>query len=178
MPAFTVRYNPIPTEDMRSRLGDFARLNGASVSWQDSTVFDRSYALIEGASAGSFGAHGGATVFETPVIALAIRPNVAEALPALHDAVGGRGRPAGVLSCETVSGAVVVEWNLDRTPARVVLALIDAELARFHSGRVNELLSPLPLAWWTAIASDGLQAPEIAPDRVLEALIEEHHVAP
>ena len=178
MPAFTVRYNPIPTDDMRSSLGDFARRNSASVSWQDHAAFDRSYALVEGASAATLRAHGGATVFETPVIAMAIRPNVAEALPALTDAIGGPGRPAGVLSCETVSGALVLEWNLDRTPARIILALIDTELARFQGGRVNELLSPLPLAWWTAIASDGLQAPEIAPDRVLEALIEERHVAP
>ena len=178
MPAFTVRYNPIPREDVRSSLGDFARRNGAAVNWQDNAALNRSYALIEGASAGSLGTQDGATVFETPVIALAIRPNVAEALPALEAALGGQGRPAGVISCETVGDALVVEWNLDRTPVDLVLAVVDEELARFHAARVNELLSPLPLAWWTAIAGAGLQAPEIAPDRVLEALIEEHHAAP
>ncbi len=178
MPAFTVRYNSIPREDLRSSLGEFARRNGAAVAWQDNAAFNRSYALIEGASAGSLETHAGATVFETPVIALAIRPNVAEALPAVAEALGGAGRPDGVLSCEIVSGAVVVEWNLDRSAADMVLAVIDIELARFRAARVNELLSPLPLAWWTAIASAGLQAPEIAPGRVLEALIEERHVAP
>lgn len=178
MSAFTVRYNSIPDEDVRSSLGDFARSNGASVSWHDDAAFDRSYALIEGASAGSLATQAGATVFETPVIALAIRPNVPEALPAIADALGGPGRPAGVVSAEMLGGAVVVEWNLDRSPADTILALIDVELARFGAARVNELLTPLPLAWWTAIANAGLQAPEIAPDRVLEALIEEHHVAP
>jgi hypothetical protein len=178
VPDFTVRYDSSPDEDVRSSLGDFARRNGAAISWQESAAFNRSYALIEGAGAASLGTQAGATVFETPVIALAIRPNVPEALPALMDAFGGSGRPAGVLTCETVAGAVVVEWNLERSAADTILALIDVELARFHADRVNELLSPLPLAWWTAIASAGLQAPEIAPDRVLEALIEEHHVAP
>ncbi len=178
MPAFTVRYNSIAGEDRRSSLGDFARRNGAGVTWQDSSAFNRSYALIEGTSAESLETQAGATVFETPVIALAIRPNVAEALPAIADALGGPGRPAGILSCETILEAVVVEWNLDRSPADIILALIDVELARFGAERVNELLSPLPLPWWTAIASAGLRAPEIAPDRVLEALIEKHHVAP
>lgn len=178
MPAFTVRYNPIPREDVRSSLGDFARRNGGAVAWQDNAALNRSYALVEGASAGSLETQDGATVFETPVIALAIRPNVAEALPVLEDALGGPGRPAGIVACETVADALVVEWNLDRTQVGLVLAVIDVELARFNAARINELLSPLPLAWWTAIASAGLQAPEIAPDRVLEALIEEHHAAP
>jgi hypothetical protein len=178
VPAFTVRYNPIPTDDARSSLADFARRNGATVSSRDDAELDRTYALIEGASAGSFEGRGGATVFETPVIALAIRPNVAEALPAIQDALGGPGRPSGVVSCELAAGAIVIEWNLERTPADVVLAAVDVELARFGAARVSELLTPLPLAWWTSIASAGLSAPEIAPDRVLEALIEEHHVAP
>lgn len=178
MPAFTVRYIPTTRDETRSSLADFARRNGAELSWQDNAAFERSYALVEGAAAGSLETQDGATVFEQPVIALAIRPNVPEALPALLEALGGPGRPDGVRSCEEIAGALIVEWNLDRTAADVVLALIDIELARFGAARTSELLTPLPLAWWTAIASAGLQAPEIAPDRVLEALIEEHHVAP
>ena len=178
MPAFTVRYNSIPADDVRSSLGEFAHRNGATVTWLEHAALSRSYALIEGTSAGSLDMQAGATVFETPVIALAIRPNVPEALPALADALGGPGRPSGVMSCETVAGAVIVEWNLERSPADTILALVDVELARFRASRANELLTPLPLAWWTAIASAGLQAPEIAPDRVLEALIVEHHVIP
>ena len=178
MPAFTLRYTPVPGDETRSPLADFARRNGTAVSWQDNAAFNRSYALVEGATAGSLEIQDGATVFESPVIALAIRPNVPEALPALLEALGGPGRPDGVYACEEIDGAVVVEWNLDRTPAGVVLALVDIELARFGAARTSELLTPLPLAWWTSIASAGLQAPEIAPDRVLEALIEEHHVAP
>jgi hypothetical protein len=116
-------------------------------------------------------------VFDSAVIALAIRPNVAEALPALQDALAGSGRPAGVLGFESDGTTATVEWNNEVTSAEVILAIVDIELARYGAARVTELLTPLPLEWWTSIAQAGLGAPEIAPDRVLEALIEEHHVA-
>lgn len=180
MAAFTVRYRPIPGTQLRTALDTAARGVRATVSWTDAPRYDRSYALVEGASdrEGLVLSTESATVFDTPVIALAIRPNAAEALPALHDLLAGPGRPSGVLGAEAAPDAVLVEWNLDVTPAQVLLALVDIELARCGASRVTELLTPLPLAWWTAIARDGLQAPEIAPDRVLEALIEEQHVVP
>ena len=56
--------------------------------------------------------------------------------------------------------------------AAVVLGVVDVELRRFHSGRTAELLTPLPAEWTAKIAAEGLQAPEIARDRVLEDLIE------
>lgn len=162
-------------------LEDFARREGAQLSWHHANAFDRTYALVEGTSRETLGTTtlGGppaVTVFETPVIALAIRPNVAEALPAIEQALAGPGRPRGVLAIELIDEHLIVEWNLDVTPAHVLLGVVDVELARFHAARVTELLTPLPLDWWTAIARSGLQAPEIAPDRVLEALIEEHDV--
>ena len=181
MPAFTVRYRPSPSGDIRMPLEDFARREGAQLSWQHANANDRTYALVEGTSREKLGttplgAGSGATVFDTPVIALAIRPNVAEALPAIEQALAGPGRPAGVLGVEREDDRLIIEWNLDVTPAHVMLGLVDVELARFHAARVTELLTPLPLDWWTAIARSGLQAPEIAPERVLEALIEEHDV--
>ena len=174
MPAFTVRYRPAAGAEQRSSLEDRAHASGGTVTWTHSDEYDRSYALVEGTSAPLD--ISGATVFETPLIALAIRPNAAEALPLLEHALGGPGRPAGMESVERADGALIVEWNLDVTPAGTVLAIVDVELARFHASRVTALLTPLPLAWWTAIAREGLAAPEIAPDRVLEALIEKHHV--
>ena len=169
MPAFTVRYRPAARAQQCTALEEFARGNGATVTWSA----DNAYALVEGCAPFAVT---GATVFESPVIALAIRPNVAEALPVLEQALAGSGRPGGVIDALRDGDRVIVEWNLDRTPASVMLALIDVELARFKASRVNQLLSPLPLAWWTALAAEGLQAPEIAPDRVLESLIEEQHV--
>jgi hypothetical protein len=53
----------------------------------------------------------------------------------------------------------------------LVFDLIDTELDRFHSGRRTELLTPLTETWLAKIAADGLQCPEIAPDRILETLV-------
>lgn len=181
MPSFTVRFRPVPSASQRRALEEFSQSAGATISWTQNDAFDRAYALVEApderasAQALATAAHG-ADVFEPPVIALAIRPNVPEALPRLAEALGGPGRPAGVRNVESADGAVVVEWDLDVTPASLVIALVDVELDRVRGSRLTELLSPLPLAWWTRIASEGLQAPEIAPNRVLEALIEDQHV--
>ena len=52
------------------------------------------------------------------------------------------------------------------------MKLIDVELRRFSSGRRSELLSPLTPMLSAKIAASGLKAPEIAPDRILELLID------
>lgn len=115
----------------------------------------------------------GAIAYDASVIAIAVFPSVVEALPRLADALGGPGRPAGVRGCEACGGdGVAIEWDLEVTPAAVVLGLVDVELARFAAGRTAELLSPLPPAWIARIAADGLRAPEISPDRMLETLVQ------
>jgi hypothetical protein len=160
-------------------MGAAAKSRGGSIEWSVHPRFGRAYALVNGEHAECFDAMRDecrAVVFETPVIALAVFPSVSEALPSIIEALTGPGRPGGVIACDRLSRGVVIEWDLDRTAASVVLGLIDTELDRFHAGRVNELLSPLPLEWWTRIAAEGLRAPEIAPDRVIEALLQAHHV--
>ena len=178
--AFTLRYRAVPDANEIARIDDLVQRHGAKIEWTLAPDFERAYALIEGSFPFSLPVEASSAchAFDSAIIALAVCPSVPEALPKLQEALGGRGRPSGVSSCETIGTSVVVEWNLDETPARVVLELIDVELARYQSARKNQLLSPLPLAWWTQIAADGLSAPEIAPNRVLEALIEEHNVVP
>jgi len=136
------------------------------------------YGLVEGpaACATALREETRAAVFTRPVIALAVSPSVPEALPPLLHALAGPGRPSGVLSCDAYEGGLVVEWDLEITSADVLLGLIDIEMDRFHARRVNELLTPLPLAWSTRIAANGLRAPEITPDRVLEEQLEVQHV--
>lgn len=146
--------------------------------WRLSRRADRSYALLEFETAGPAGvlaaaAAGGAVVYDAPVIAIAVFPSVAEALPALTAALDGPGRPAGVRACEPCGGGgVAIDWDLEVTPAAIVLGVVDVELARFASGRTAELLSPLPPPWVAKIAADGLQAPEISPGRTLETLVQ------
>jgi hypothetical protein len=170
VPAFTLRYRAIPSESEVARFEELAKRQGGAVTWQQHPAFGRAYALIEGVDAPF------APELEPVFIALAVTCSVPEALPKLEEAFAGTGRPLGMRSCERAGDAIVLEWDLEQTSARVVLDLIDVELARFRATRTGVLLTPIPLAWWTRIAAEGLEAPEIAPNRVLEALIEGAHV--
>ncbi|MGA8534343.1 MAG: hypothetical protein WB615_09580 [Candidatus Tumulicola sp.] len=161
----------------RAAIDAAARASGSVIQWRTSNRAARSYALLDVADerrneVSAAAIAGGATVYDSPVIALAVFPAVAEALPELLTALGGAGRPDGVRTCEPCDGGVVVEWDLGRTPAGVVLGLVDVELRRFNSGRTVELLTPLPTQWIAKIAADGLAAPEMSSNAVLEDLIE------
>lgn len=152
-----------------------ARRRGRAI-WRTSTATGRSYALLELPEPPDVVEIAAATdgkVYETPIIALALFPEVQEALPSLLDALDGAGRPAAILSCEPCASGVIVEWDPRLASASVVLGLVDLELRRFNSGRTAELLSPLPAAWIARIAADGLQAPQVAVDRVLEVLMDQ-----
>lgn len=172
MSAFTIRYREMPGDAERAAVERIVRRCGGRTSWSAHPRFERAYALVEDADAEEVRAAASGAVLETAIIALAVLPNVPEALPYLQDALGGAGRPDGVTACDVEDSALIVEWNLDRTGVALVLGLIDVELRRFRAARMTELLTPLPLAWWTRIAADGLRAPQIAPDRILEALLE------
>ena len=176
---FTICYRDIPDDAERGAVEGALRARGAQMTWQMNPRYARAYALVEGCDpegAADLKSTARATVFGTAIIALAVSPSAPEALRGIADALGGPGRPAGIVATSDCDGGLIVEWDLDRTPVGIVLGLVDVELRRFLAGRRTELLSPLPLAWWTQIASDGLAAPQIAPDRVLEALLEQSGV--
>jgi hypothetical protein len=161
----------------RTAVETVARRYGGRVAWHASVRAARRYGLLSlpdrhRGEAVAAAAQGGVTVFESPVIALAVFPAVGEALPSLLGALTGAGRPDGVLACEPCDDGFVIEWNPLRTQARVILGLIDVELRRFNSARTIELLTPLAPPWVAKIASDGLKADEMAAGRVLEELIE------
>jgi hypothetical protein len=106
-------------------------------------------------------------------IVLAVFPSVTQALPALERALAGPGKPDGVLSVRRSGESIVVEWDPSRTAVRLIVDLIDAELRRFAASRRTELLVPLSEERLAQIAAAELAAPEIAPDRILEHLLEE-----
>jgi hypothetical protein len=154
---------------------DLVRRAGGTATWRINSTLGRSYALLalpEGGDAAAIGAASLGTVHEQAIIALALFPTVPEALLPVVDALGGVGRPAGVLCCFARAGAAIVEWDPAVTDARVIMELIDIELTRFHSGRVAQLLSPLPPSLVASVARAGLQAPEIEPTRILELQVE------
>jgi len=179
MSAFSVRFQPEADDTLLAEADAIVRHCGARVTWQQSAACKRTYGLVEGGDAlCSSALRDGtrATIFDRPIIALAVFPSEAEALPAILDALGGRGRPAGVFACEEAAGGAIVEWDLDSTGLDVVLGLVDVEVDRFRGQRVNALLTPLPLAWWARIAGSGLRSPDITPQRVLEEQLEVHGV--
>lgn len=173
-----VTYHTIKAEGMleearRAPIDEAVRARGGDSRWRASVRTARTYGLLD--LPPDFGFDGeafeGIVVFDAPVIALAVFPAVGEALPYLRDALGGPGRPAGVCACDARADGLVVEWDFERTPATVVMGIVDVELRRFHSGRTAELLTPLPPAWTAKIAGDALRTPEVREDRVLEELI-------
>ena len=162
-------------DERRACVDDVVRRARGTATWRSSEAAPRSYALLQfpaGYDAVAIRAASGGTVYEKPVIALAVFPALPEALPPLLDALGGRGRPAGVLACIPCAAGAIVEWDPDLTETQVIVGLIDVELERLRSGRITELLSPLPPSLAATIAARGLQAPQIEPRRILELRID------
>jgi hypothetical protein len=175
VPASTLRFGQILPDSVRATVAAAIASRGGSVTWRDDAGSDRTYGLVElpqGAPAVRAVVREPVTVFEAPIIALAVSPSVPEALPQLLEAFAGPGRPDGILSCEASNGRLILEWNPDRTKTALVFSLLDTELRRFASGRTGELLAPLPEALAAQIAAEGLGTPEIASNRVLETLLE------
>jgi hypothetical protein len=162
-------------DSRRAAVDDVVRRQGGSTIWRTSETAGRTYALLElpdEYDEQPIRAASGGTVYERPVIALALFPVLPEALPPLLEALGGPGRPAGVLACRPCAGGAVVEWDPIVTGVELIMALVGVELARFASGRTAEVLSPLPPSLVAKIAADGLQAPQIEPKRILELRID------
>jgi hypothetical protein len=163
-----------PSDAQREAIDGIVHHQGGRATWRTSVAAERSYALLDlpGTNeVAAIRAAGAGTVYQTAVIAVAVFPAVPEALPSLLDALGGPGRPAGVLACRTCPGGVVIEWDPEISGLELVRGLVSVELRRYGSGWTTELLSPLPPALIATIAAQGLAAPEIAPKRVLEFLI-------
>ncbi|MBV9233531.1 MAG: hypothetical protein JO030_05760 [Candidatus Eremiobacteraeota bacterium] len=170
----TLRVDEVPDDRRRAAIDAIARRHGGTSVWRIHSRIRRSYALLEitDAPREELAAAPGA-LYETPIIALAVSPTVAQALPYLQESLGGDGRPAAVLDCRKCGDALLLEWNLDAAPSSVILGLIDVELRRFASGRQTELLNPLPPHVSTRVAAEGLGAPEIQPQRVLDLLLDD-----
>jgi hypothetical protein len=180
VPASTLRSGQILHDSVRATVAAAVASRGGRVTWRDDAGSGRTYGLIElpqAAPAVKAVVREHVTVFDAPIIALAVSPTVPEALPQVLEAFAGPGRPDGILSCEASRGRVILEWNPDRTKTALVFAVLDSELRRFASGRTAELLAPLPEAIVAQIAAEGLATPEIASNRVLETLLEQMGIA-
>jgi hypothetical protein len=168
----TVSFGREATAAERNGVETAVRAHGGSVTWRSSARAGRTYGLVRLPDGELKAGIGAATVHDTAIIAVAVYPVAAEALPFVRDALAGAGRPSGVIATSNCEGGVIVEWDPRRTAATTVYDLVDAELRRFGGGRTAELLAPLPDDVIARVAADGLQAAEISSDRELETLVE------
>ncbi|MBV8197760.1 MAG: hypothetical protein JO263_06480 [Candidatus Eremiobacteraeota bacterium] len=176
MTYLTLRLDETAHDRRRAAIEDVVRRHGGTSEWRTHGGVGRSYALLEVAGPdprAEIAAVAQGTLYDTAVIALAVSPTVPQALPALYEALGGSGRPAAVLDCRESGSTLLLEWSLDAALPGLILGVIDAELRRFASGRITELLNPLPPHVVTRLAADGLGAPEIEPKRVLDLLLDD-----
>lgn len=177
--ARTLRIDAPPGTALQHRVGALAR-DGVRVRITDAPAFSRTYALVEGPE-GVDPAEVAQRIpdarwYDAAIIALAIEPLPADALPHLARALGGPGAPAGICECTVLGPQLILEFRPDVTHTELILRIIDVELRRFGGSRRTQLLTPLPMAAAAAIAAGGLQAAEIASDRILESLLGLEHV--
>jgi hypothetical protein len=164
-----------PDVSRRAAIEAVVRAAGGRAMWRINPSAGRWYALLElpdSFDLREIAIAPGEVVYETAVIAWAVFPTVAEALPQLYEALGGAGRPRGVLACRPCPHGAIVEWDPDSGSFEIVMKVVDVELRRFGSGRRAELLSPMTPVVSAKIAASSLKAPEIAADRILELLID------
>jgi hypothetical protein len=164
-----------PDDSRRDAIEAIARAGNGRAMWRFNPSVGRSYALLElpdGADLPELSIAPTEVAYETAVIAWAVFPTVPEALPSLYAALGGPGRPVGILACWPCPQGAIIEWDPDSGGIEIIMRLVDVELRRFCSGRRAQLLSPLTPRLSAKIAASGMSAPEIAVDRILELLID------
>ncbi|MBC5798573.1 MAG: hypothetical protein GIW94_01125 [Candidatus Eremiobacteraeota bacterium] len=103
---------------------------------------------------------------EPPLRVLRICPSHGHALPRLGDALGGMGRPSGIVDLVPDGDALVVEFDT-RTAPSLVVALVDVELAA-APGRTIEPLVPLDDATLAEFAGDVLGIAALDATRIIE----------
>jgi hypothetical protein len=178
--ARTLRIDAPANDSVQTRVAAALSHDGVHVRFGAEHRFPHRYALIEGPE-GIDPAElrervADAHWYDEAVIALAIEPAPQDALPQLLHALSGPGAPAGICGVRSTEDAIIVDIRPLVTQPSFVLRIVDVELERFHGYRRTHLLSPLPPDAIARIAAVGLQAPEISPDRILEALLERAHV--
>lgn len=143
---------------------------GATVSSWATSRAGRTYALLQLANEADLERVRGtaaARIDEPPLVVLEVAPRDPDRVPALLDALGGPGGPAGVLWAAACGDALALELDERVTPLRLVVDVIDAELTASPGRRIMPLLR-LSDATATAFAAATLGAPEIDAERLIE----------
>jgi hypothetical protein len=113
---------------------------------------------------------GAARVDVPPLVVLEIVPVAGIGLAALGEALGGRGRPLGIVSCTRAASSLIVELNERVSSLDLVVALTDSEL-RGNARRIAPLL-PLEDEVLARFAGARLGAPELDAASMIETYTE------
>jgi hypothetical protein len=150
---------------------ELASAGAAPTSWI--CAAGRTYASVAFRSGARF-AHErlpGARCDEPALAVLRVTPLAPRGLAPLHRALGGPGRPAGIVDVRADGPALIVELETTRTPLALVVAAIDAELGS-SPGRTIEPLLPLDDATLTAFVATQLGEPALDVSRLVETHLE------
>jgi hypothetical protein len=178
--ARTLRIDAPANESVQTRVGAALSRDGVRVRIGPENRSPHRYVLVEGPE-GIDPAElrerlPDARWYDEAIIALAIELAPEDALQHVLHALRGLGAPAGMCDVTSESGVLIVEFRPSLTQPSLVLRIVDVELERFHGYRRTQLVAPLPVELVARIAADGLQAPEITTDRILESLLGRAHV--
>jgi hypothetical protein len=178
--ARTVRFDEI-IDDVTQRKMTASLPGGSSLQFgAPYAPGGRTYGLVQGPAsvepAEAVQALAEARWYEETIIAIAIEPTPKDALPAIAAAFSANAGLAGVVDFAMCDDSALIEFQPLRTMPSLNLNLADVELRRFHGYRKLTLLNPLTSEVLAKVAGAGLQAAEIAPDRILETLLEQSGV--
>ncbi|MBD5634995.1 MAG: hypothetical protein IAI49_11000 [Candidatus Eremiobacteraeota bacterium] len=151
-----------------------ASVGAEATSWN--VAADRTYACARSARDGEDALRdllraelAGACVDSPPIAVLRVSPDRLHRLAPLASALGGAGRPAGVVRCATERSALVVEVDVRATPLSLIVALIDVETS---GGRRIEPILPLCDDVLAELAGSILGEPDLDASRLIEPYLE------
>lgn len=144
--ALSLRYDRVLAGSEREALASvLISLAVTPTSWSLATQLERTYLRCEYEgevpAAASLAPTGCACLHAPPLVVLEVIPAGGAGLAALEQALGGAGRPLGIVSCERSEIGLVVELEDAVTPLDLVVALVDAELR----GRPRRIVPLMPL---------------------------------
>ncbi len=168
-----VRFARVLAPSEREMVDRSVRSLGAAVtSWNDAG--ERTFALVAlGGTANAVTLRAtleGADVAVPPRAVLRVRVPQGRHKAALASALGGAGRPAGVVASATEADAVVIEVDVRTTPLALLVTLVDV-VADGCARRIEPVV-PLGDEELTALAGAILGEPSLAPSRLIETYVE------
>jgi hypothetical protein len=117
------------------------------------------------------GALGDARLHEPPLAIVEIVPDQKRRLAALSHALGGPGRPAGVVDAQVTADSLLLEVDASKTPLSLILDIIDCELETAPGRRIVPLI-PLNDEMLAALARDLINDPAFDSSRLIETYTE------